>query len=60
MVNAGVSFSGSFSVSYTKDTSLTEAENLSSIKSLVQAGLSPVSSGGGLIQVSGTESSPHI
>ena len=58
MVDAGVSFFGDFNVIYSKDGSLTEAENLIKIKSLVQAGLTPTSSGGGLIQVSGTEASP--
>ena len=39
LVNAGVKFQGLFNVSYAKDGSLTETENLTAVSNLISAGL---------------------
>ena len=60
LVAAGVQFQGLFNVSYSKDSSLTEAQNLTAVSNLISAGLRPVASGGEKITISGTSSRPII
>ena len=58
LVNAGVKFQGLFNVSYAKDGSLTETENLTAVSNLISAGLRPVSGDGQKITISGSVSDP--
>ena len=58
LVNAGVKFQGLFNVSFAKDSSITEAENLTAVSNLISAGLRPVASDGQKITISGSSSDP--
>ena len=42
LVNAGVQFQGLFNVSFAKDSSITEAANLTTVSNLISAGLRPL------------------
>ena len=58
LVNAGVKFQGLFNVSFAKDSSITEAANLTAVSNLISAGLRPVASDGQKITISGSSSDP--
>ena len=58
LVNAGVKFQGLFNVSFAKDSSITEAANLTTVSNLISAGLRPLASDGQKITISGSSSDP--